>query len=170
MKCPKCGNEIANDSLFCEYCGEKIQEKKRHGFVTFWLWLMLLGNVASGVFNITQNNYAIWIYASEAKVQEFFYFNHSIGDYYYYAMIAIGCFALINAIGTIMLLKWKKNGFWLFVTIAVVNLCVMCSFAALGGMTDTVVQSMIGAVAGPTILYLILQLKKEGVNCWSLLE
>ena len=24
MKCPKCGNEIANDSLFCEYCGTQI--------------------------------------------------------------------------------------------------------------------------------------------------
>lgn len=25
MKCVKCGNEIANDSLFCEYCGERIK-------------------------------------------------------------------------------------------------------------------------------------------------
>ena len=24
MKCPKCGKEIANDSNFCEYCGERI--------------------------------------------------------------------------------------------------------------------------------------------------
>lgn len=24
MKCSKCGNEIANDSLFCEYCGTQI--------------------------------------------------------------------------------------------------------------------------------------------------
>jgi len=26
MKCPKCGNEIANDSLFCEYCGTRIHK------------------------------------------------------------------------------------------------------------------------------------------------
>ena len=26
MKCPKCGNEIANDSVFCEYCGTEIKE------------------------------------------------------------------------------------------------------------------------------------------------
>jgi hypothetical protein len=25
MKCPHCGKEIANDSVFCEYCGEKIK-------------------------------------------------------------------------------------------------------------------------------------------------
>ena len=24
MKCPKCGNEIANDSVFCESCGAKL--------------------------------------------------------------------------------------------------------------------------------------------------
>lgn len=27
MKCPKCGKEIANDSVFCEYCGAVIKEK-----------------------------------------------------------------------------------------------------------------------------------------------
>ena len=25
MKCPKCGEEIANDSVFCEYCGTEIR-------------------------------------------------------------------------------------------------------------------------------------------------
>ena len=29
MKCPKCGKEIAHDSQFCEYCGNKINPVKR---------------------------------------------------------------------------------------------------------------------------------------------
>lgn len=29
MKCPKCGNEIANDSLFCEYCGNPIKKSRK---------------------------------------------------------------------------------------------------------------------------------------------
>lgn len=27
MKCPNCGKEIANDSVSCEYCGERISEE-----------------------------------------------------------------------------------------------------------------------------------------------
>ena len=26
MKCKKCGQEISNDSKFCNYCGEKVSE------------------------------------------------------------------------------------------------------------------------------------------------
>lgn len=25
MKCPNCGKEIANDSVYCEYCGVQVQ-------------------------------------------------------------------------------------------------------------------------------------------------
>ena len=36
MKCSNCGKEIANDSLFCEYCGAKIQKSRKKT-----LWIML---------------------------------------------------------------------------------------------------------------------------------
>ena len=29
MKCSKCGKEIANDSLFCEYCGNPIRKSHK---------------------------------------------------------------------------------------------------------------------------------------------
>lgn len=29
MKCPKCGEEIANDSVFCEYCGTKTRNDEQ---------------------------------------------------------------------------------------------------------------------------------------------
>ena len=36
MKCSNCGNEIANDSVFCEYCGEKIQKNSKiPGWILF---------------------------------------------------------------------------------------------------------------------------------------
>ena len=41
MKCPKCGKEIANDIVYCEYCGEKVvpvAAKKK-----LPLWLIIVG-------------------------------------------------------------------------------------------------------------------------------
>ena len=29
MKCPKCNQEIEDDSVFCEYCGEKIKKQSK---------------------------------------------------------------------------------------------------------------------------------------------
>ncbi len=145
-------------------------EKKRHGFVTFWLWLMIIGNIISGIILISEHDMATWIYASEAKQQEFFYVNHATGDYFRSAMLFLGCISFLNAVGAILLLKWKRNGFWFFVASAIVTFGVMCTFASLGGMTPTVTQSMLGAIAGPAILYAILQLKKDGLSCWSQLE
>lgn len=41
MRCPKCGKEIANDSVFCEYCGEKVVPVAAKKKVP--LWLIIVG-------------------------------------------------------------------------------------------------------------------------------
>jgi len=49
MECPNCGKEIANDSQFCEYCGERISNSvwwyfKSHGkYILFGICTLLLG-------------------------------------------------------------------------------------------------------------------------------
>lgn len=46
MICPKCGNEIANDSAFCEYCGAKIRKSSRiilWGLITAVILLSVIG-------------------------------------------------------------------------------------------------------------------------------
>lgn len=30
MKCPNCGKEIADDSMFCEFCGTKVKQHENH--------------------------------------------------------------------------------------------------------------------------------------------
>ena len=49
MKCPKCGKEIADDSIYCEYCGTKLEnaasvspEQKNHSKSRTTLWMMIL--------------------------------------------------------------------------------------------------------------------------------
>lgn len=42
MKCPKCGNEIANDSLFCEFCGTQVGKIPLKVSSTLLAWIMFL--------------------------------------------------------------------------------------------------------------------------------
>lgn len=42
MKCPHCGKEIANDSAFCEYCGEQVIPLPQKVSSTLVAWIMFL--------------------------------------------------------------------------------------------------------------------------------
>ena len=44
MKCPNCGKEIANDSVFCEYCGTPIKNAKKSK-KNLWITLGVAGVV-----------------------------------------------------------------------------------------------------------------------------
>ena len=41
MKCPNCGHEVADDSLFCELCGAQIAKKKK-SHKALWITLVVL--------------------------------------------------------------------------------------------------------------------------------
>lgn len=145
-------------------------EKQRHGFVTFWLILMIIANIAGAIMQILSANYAIWQYATEEKAQLFFYVEHGKVDYYTYAVYFMVILSVVNVVGAILLLNWKKVGYWLFVGSASACLAIMISFAVFGGVTTTVLSSMLGAVLAPVVLWAILQIKKDGVSCWKQLE
>lgn len=51
MKCPKCGKEIANDSAFCEYCGEPIKKNRKYAIRRTdvrWVLLIAMANARLG--------------------------------------------------------------------------------------------------------------------------
>lgn len=144
--------------------------KKRHGFVTFWLWLMILANVGGAISQIMTAQYAIWQYATDENAQTFFYVKHGIVDYYSYALYFMILLSLVNMAGAIVLLNWRKLGYWLFVGSAAVCMALMISFGLLGGFTYAVIVSLVGAIFGPVVLWAILQIKKNSISCWKLLE
>lgn len=149
---------------------ETLIEKQRHWFVTFWLVIMIIANIAGGIMQIISANYAIWQYATEEKAKLFFYVEHGMVDYYTYAVYFMVVLSIINVVGASLILNWKKVGYWLFLGSASACLVIMISFAILGGVSNTVLSSMLGAVLGPVVLWAILQIKKEGISCWELLE
>lgn len=156
MYCPNCGKEIADESKFCPYCGTRIETDKqvnitpdtstktRHGFVTFWLWF-------SGVVAVIYGTLLLIEFAD-------------IGEP---ADMINALLAIVSAIGFYLLLKWKKEGFWIvFVTSILEALIAIVMDAS----ELNFFVSIIACAIDIGVLYGILQLKQDGVSCWSQLK
>ena len=150
MKCSKCKREVAEDSLFCEYCGNQVRPlpPQRHDFVTFILWLMGLGGVM-----------AIMIAALQ--------FYTGFIDMIAFTFLCTGLICLYSAY---LLLAWKKIGYWLTMGAAGFDFVVMAIFnnryPFYGGMITVTILSF----TIPLVLFFVLQVKKNGRSCWSLLK
>lgn len=144
-----------------------IGNKERHGFITFCLVIMIIVNFISAIFNCINADVFMWAYASEEKAQTFFYVDHAKTDYYYYGAYAMSALGVVNLIGAILLLSWKKAGYWLFLSSTVCVMAIMVLFGFTGDFTSSVLSSMLGAVIGPVILWAILQIRKNRISCWK---
>ena len=60
MKCPICGKEIANGSMFCEYCGAQVKKNKKPLFVTFFIVVFALTAIILGVLYYDANQCYYW--------------------------------------------------------------------------------------------------------------
>lgn len=158
-------------------------EKKRHGFVTFWLWMGIIGcciSIPSSI--VTYQNMKNLGYVGMQLITagiDITPFNDAIGTH----VLILQAVAAISGICMIVfyaqLLKWKKSAFWSFVIVAVavaiINV-IMMHFVqqdyALIGMSYNL-NPWMQVIATPLsllILWAILQIKKDGVSCWSQLE
>jgi hypothetical protein len=52
MKCSKCGKDIANDSLFCEFCGSMIRKKEYKVHIKCLLYVAMLLNCMTYIFHL----------------------------------------------------------------------------------------------------------------------
>jgi predicted nucleic acid-binding Zn ribbon protein len=53
MKCPKCGKEIANDSVFCEFCGTKVKHTSQWvGKNDIIIYCLLILIALSAMYNL----------------------------------------------------------------------------------------------------------------------
>ena len=122
--------------------------KDRHGCVTAWLVLMLVGNSLASVVNL--------LFGS-AVVQN----ASGLSSLWIWALGAIG---ILNVIFVFKLFKWKKIGFYGFLMTTVLSLVISL-------IVDVVpLQALIG-LAGIAVLHKLLQMKTEsGRRAWSNLE
>ena len=122
--------------------------KQRHGCVTAWLILMIIANAFTAALNLLAGDYIANNYPGEISKP---------------MMMLLGIVAIANVIFAILLLFWKKIGFWGFLTTSLGTFVINVSIG-LG-----IMQSSLGLI-GIAILYGVLQIKEDNHTAWENLE
>ncbi len=168
-----------------QYAEPMNYERQRNGFVTFWLWLGIVCSVFSGIFgSIVMSSYSNLGYYGIQLVAAGVDYSHAasqLEDASIMLVITNILAAICNLIGYIMLLKWKKTGFWLIIiaTVVVSSIIIYAmgiiseAYSEIGLYLDstvTTITQVVGSFIGWIILWAILQIKKNGISCWSQLD
>ena len=119
--------------------------KERHGCVNAWLWIVIISNLGLGIY------YAATMFSAYTNTM-------SLG----FGLLSI--LATLNVLGVILLMRWNKCGFYLFVVSS-----VLATLVNVGVLSLEPLVSLFGLLA-ILIWWGILQIKKDGVSAWSLLE
>lgn len=161
--------------------------KERHGFVTFWLWLGIVGclfSVLVNMYNKMQDYFRICNHLSSINIKfGLLGINNDISSirtgfiYLYIYMILDAIFLII---GYAQLLKWKKSGFWILVGTRILSIVLVDAvFSYINKNTpfpiyDTSlfmeIITIVGVIFSMGLLFAILHIRKNGVSCWKQLE
>ncbi len=154
MFCTNCGMELPEGNNFCSRCGQNLSgssssssptsiKRERHGFVTFYLWLTIIGGSISLISLFANDRY--WL---------------PLFDYNRTLLTIGGICQIFFIIAPILILNWI-NGFWLWLGVAIATPFI---FSHLG-----FVPMFFGSAIGCLIQFGILHLKKNGISTWAYL-
>lgn len=119
--------------------------KQRHGCISAWLWIAIIVNLATCLVYVND----VFALQSTTKI---------MGS----GLLAV--FALINILGCILLMRWNKTGFYVFVISSVlasiVNIALMEIEAAF----------FLSSLFSILIWWGVLQIKKDGISAWKLMD
>ena len=131
---------------------EEEEPIKRHGFISFWLGLMMVINTLSvlkTIYNLAQGNTTMVLGVITMALN------------------------IVVIIAAAKLFKAEKLGFWMVLGVAIINatMSVIVSLA-FGGAVGILaaVFSVIITLLSPLILWAILQIRKDGKSYWSQLK
>lgn len=116
---------------------------QRHGCVTAWLMLMLLLNSLTAI--------------------AYLFIPRLTHNMSYNAVNALAIIGIVNVICVILLLRWKKIGFYGFAITSIITIIINLNI----GISP--IRASLG-LAGFLVLYGILQIKQDGISAWSYLK
>lgn len=168
-------------------------KRQRNGFVTFWLWLGIICSIRlgiicsinSGIFgaNAISSYRNLGSYGMDLIIAgvDYSHAANMLENASNILVITSIVSAICCIIGYNMLLKWKKAGFWLLIAASIVLSCF--NLYAMGMISDAyseiglyldhttiTITQMICPIISCIILWAILQIKKNGISCWSQLD
>lgn len=120
--------------------------KERHWFVTGWLILKIAANCVTAYFYLKS------IFITKGSPIDI-----SEREWIIILLIAI---AIINVLLSILILNWKKIGFWGFILTGVITFIINLN------METSLVLALLG-LSGIPILFGILRIKRNGVSAWD---
>lgn len=147
--------------------GETIRQ--RHSASTASLVILMILYAAISVYLIDISKSAIWGFATEENAQKFL-FQHVMVDLFVNGVLVIGILYAINAIGTFLIIKWKKLGYWIVLGASILALLIDVILLYNGGNTSDGIAFCIASMLSPIILWAVLQFKSESQSCWKLLK
>ncbi|MCO5232647.1 MAG: hypothetical protein LC105_10870 [Chitinophagales bacterium] len=124
---------------------EKEPQRQRHGFVTFWLWYMVVNGVSS-------------ILAVTVLRKDFEHFIEiKFTDTFVNFQIIIG---ILTVLSSFLLLSWKKIGFHGIIIASIISLYLNMQ------MQSGITNALFG-LSQIFILYLVLKLRKGDKSTWD---
>jgi len=167
-KCPHCGAQTPAALSRCKTCGHKVTDsvtfdynkgdyvdnnadpvavpRTRNGFVGFWLWFCFICNALLSIafFALFFSDKGLLSAVPEPIWVRAYMFSMS----------------LLQAISFMMLIRWRKAGFYILVVTGIVNI-------ALSAVVGLFLWGILYNVLPLLILYLILRIRSNGVSCWN---
>lgn len=119
--------------------------KERHVFVSIWFWLVIVANLCMSIYC------AITMFDVQS-------INQILG------LGLIAALGLCNVLGTILLFRWNKNGFFLFIVTTILSALVNILL-----LNQSIVVGLQNFVA-VFIWYGILQIRKNGISAWKFMK
>lgn len=121
--------------------------KQRHGCVSAYLYFLIILNSITSI---------VYILASDIVLA------NTAQKYSKIGIIILGLFAAVNLASSILILRWKKLGFWIFLASALVVFIININ----NGVGYFAIVGLLGIV----VLYAILQFERDEVSAWNNLE
>ena len=126
-------------------------ERKRHGFVTFWLVAMICVAIISLISEFSGTSSSFNNIMKQFGLASDFTIGFNIFQ------------SIVYIISAFLLLNWKKIGFWLIVIIDVISAFVI------GNGSFIIVWLVLYAIK-EGLLFGILNIRKNGVSTWDYLK